>query len=441
MKLKSQRILKFTALFAAVILCLFMLAGCSASADWVRRTIEANYYCFNEEDYASLKNMRGLTVKEMMSRLDRYSAYYTAEQYAAVLADNGGSKSGIGISYTYESGRGVVLQSVVGNSPAMRAGLKAGDVIVSAAAGGKTVQFSSMDGFSSFVTARATNENFTVTLSDGTSVSLAKKEYTASYVSMYTSEASYDIQYSGKTRQIIRDPEGGISVLPEGTAYFYLSQFYGDAVNEMGVLITEFNSLGCDTLILDLRGDGGGYVDVMARIGCRFTVRVADNAVAMRAIYKGGNQTVDHCYLKTSDLRSGDSVVPAGTKVYAMANHNTASASEALLGVLVSYNILDCENIFLSDYRQVAGYENSQPKSYGKGIMQSTFVNISGEALKLTVAGIYWQNGVTIHNRGLTKEEFGCSVAPATDTIVNVGMDDELLSVTAKINADRAAEQ
>ena len=432
MKLKKIHVSRFFCILAALCAMAAMLfSGCASTEEWARVTIEQNYYRF-DGDYSSLSNLKGLSVRQMVEKLDKYSAYYTREEYAAVTAENAGSRSGIGLTYTYSEGNGILLHSVVGNSPAKKAGLKAGDILLSASTGEHTVQFNSSDDFSAFVGARKTGEEFSLHLKDGTSVTLAKANYTASYASMYTNDSVYEIEYIGNKRAV-KEYTGGILQLPNNTAYIYLSQFYGGAADEMAELIKKFNALKCDTLILDLRDDGGGYVDLMARIGGRFTSGVVQgNAIAMKAVYKGGRQEVAYCY------NYSENTVPAGTKVYAMANNNTASASEALIGVLVSYDILQYENIFLSQY------EGQVAKSYGKGIMQSTFTKKpTDEVLKLTVAGIYWAmndsngNPVTIHDKGLTVED-GCSVAAASDTIVNVGYDDELEAVISKIVADRA---
>ena len=425
MRIKTKHILRFLVIFSLICaIALFAFAGCSTSTDWVRKTIEKNYYRF-DGDYSSLSDLDGLSIEEMVAKLDRYSAYYKPEVYAAVTADNAGSKSGIGISYVFVGGVGAVLHSVVGNSPARRAGLKAGDVIVSGSVGEITVEFADGNDFSNFMSARETGEEFTVYLESGESATLAKAHYTASYASMYTNELTYEVEYeNGKGRVV--PAYGGIPQLPAGTAYIYLSQFYGGAAEEVQSLISIFNLLQYRTLILDLRDNGGGYVDLMAKIGGMFTSPINSKAVAMKARYKSGREDVEYCYNYSKN------VVPVDTEVYVMANHNTASASEALIGVLVSYNILQYENIFLSKYE---GYE---AKTYGKGIMQRTFENsLTGEALKLTVAGIYWANGVTIHDRGLTVAD-GCVAVPASDNIVNIGYDDELLPVIEKIIASRA---
>ena len=103
--------------------------------------------------------------------------------------------------------------------------------------------------------------------------------------------------------------------------------------------------------------------------------------------------------------------IPAGTEIYLLANSGTASASEALAGAMVCYGALEYKNIFLSQYSEeytdwlsATGQELKTARTYGKGIMQSTFVNdIPGEALKLTTAKIFWPDEKTcIHDKGIT---------------------------------------
>lgn len=430
MKLKKRSII--LSLIAICVAFLFVLGGCDNTEDWVRKTIQNNYYRF-DGDYSSIENMDGLSIEEMMERLDVYSAYYTEEEYEKVYADNNGNKSGVGVSYAYSAGEGIVIHAVIGNSPAKKAGLKAGDTIISATAGGGETVFNGKEDFSGFVDARAEGEEFCLNLSDGRSVTLAKAVYTASYACMLTKDKTFDIEYTGGIMSVT-EKSGGIPQLPEKTAYIYLYQFYGGAYNEMAGLMSKFNAEKCTSLILDLRGNGGGYVDVMSKIGGLFTSRLGGPHVSMRAKYKNGSEEVLYCLdLPQRSPGYENSVLPAGTPVYLLADGNTASASEALVGILVSYDILKYENIFLSKYG------DNPAKSYGKGIMQSVFKNVTGERLKLTVAGIYWPNGKTIHGTGLTEAD-GCKAAPSADGIVNVGYDDELKYVLEKISADSAAD-
>ena len=113
--------------------------------------------------------------------------------------------------------------------------------------------------------------------------------------------------------------------------------------------------------------------------------------------------------------------MPQNTKVYVLANCNTASASEALIGAMVCYGALDYKNIFLSQYSDAyinwlteSGAEVKTARSYGKGIMQSSFTNfVTGEVLKLTTAKIYWPDEATcIHDTGVTVKG-GCTAVPA----------------------------
>ncbi len=416
---KTAHVLRFAALVAAFFSAAFLFTGCASSEDWVRKSIEEHYYVFGG-DYSAIEDLDGLTIDEMVNKLDIYSTYFTPDEYRAELEKNRGHKCGVGISYS-ETAEGMLVRAVVGGSPAMAAGIKAGDIIVSVSAGGESV--SAGGGFGEFISGVDVGSEVLFTLKGGEEIPVKKLSYTASYVSMFTGSSSYTFGYDGDTRSL-SVTDGGISELPEFAAYMRLDRFYGNAAEEMRELLSIFSGSGCNTLILDLRGNGGGYASVMADIGGLFTSARYNNAVAMRLIYKDGRRETAAC------TRYNSGVFPADAKVYVMADRNTASASEALIGILVSYNILDYPDIFLTDCG------TGDVKTYGKGIMQSTFINsVTGEALKLTTAGVLWENGKTIHGTGVTPGD-GCTAAPAGDDIVNVGYDDELLPVIAKITGN-----
>ena len=83
-----------------------------------------------------------------------------------------------------------------------------------------------------------------------------------------------------------------------------------------------------------------------------------------------------------------------------MCDEGTASASEALIGAMLDYDVNNIVSVVVS-----SSTLNGQTvyKSYGKGIMQSTFVNPGGSAVKLTSACIFWPvSNTTIHNKGIT---------------------------------------
>ena len=414
----------FCAVAALIFAAVVLFSGCSAafSENWVRDMIERHYYVHGG-DYSAVSDLSGLSIEEMVKKLDVYSAYYTPEAYLAQMNENAGSRSGVGISYRFTEGQGAEIVTVVGNSPAKKANLKPGDIITGARAGETQVQFNSTDDVSSFISARATGEKFMLIFSDGRETEVSREAYTASYAAMYTSDKTFDIEYSGSNMQIV-ESEGGIAELPENTGYITLSQFFGNADKEIDALVGKFNSEHCTSLILDLRYNGGGYVDIMSQISGIFTsAGKGDEKVSMSAKYKDGSSRISYCtHDKLNNYLASD------VDVYVMADANTASASEALIGVLLSYGIVDYEDIFLSEY---AGAE---ARTYGKGIMQQTFTCITGEALKLTVAGIFWPNGKSIHGVGLTAAD-GCTVNPASGVVLPG--DEELAAVAARIRAAR----
>ena len=88
-----------------------------------------------------------------------------------------------------------------------------------------------------------------------------------------------------------------------------------------------------------------------------------------------------------------------------MADSGTASASEAFIGACLDYDYRNIVKVVLS--RNSKG----EYKTYGKGIMQTTFVNTSvGDALKLTTAKIYWPvSNISIHGVGITENLSGFS--------------------------------
>lgn len=386
-----------------------------SSFEWAMKIVGENYY----KDVSSGDFLNGSLKGLVEEKLDIYSAYYTAAEYRAVLASNSGRKSGVGVSFTYvgegdhpQDKSGILIESVVGNSPAYKSGLRAGEFISSASCNGETPKpFTSRDDFTNFIDARADGEEFTL-YSDHGEYSVAKSAYTQSYCYMATADKQWNIFYENKKREI-KETDGGLD-LPDGAAYLRLDQFFGNAAYEMAELIEKFNAESCTSLILDLRGNGGGYVDVMCDISGIFTGQLPDsNPIAMRAVFKDGHSENSYVTKKFAVEKQ----LPAGTKVSVLADNNTASASEALIGVLIDNGVIDYGDIYISDfgkqYLDFTGAKQEEPRTYGKGIMQSTFVNPrTGEALKLTTAKIYWPKGeVSIHDVGLNTS-MGCKTVP-----------------------------
>ena len=343
----------------------------------------------------------------------RSEPFYSETEYADVVATSRGNQFGAGLTFAVGA-EDTLIVSVIGNSPAERGGMRPGEFVrVCVAADGTRAEIEDGDDFSAFISARAEGEQFTVVTDRGEHV-VYRGAYTMSYCAMATADAEWSVRYDGDgARTVVRSESSRYSYLPEGAAYVSLSQFYGDAAEEMAQLIYRYNEEGCTSLILDLRNDGGGLVSAMQGISGCFEGPAGE--VVMTARYKDGSS---ESYAAAS--YSAEQTIGSDVDVYVLANSNTASASEALIGALVSYEVLDYNNIYISQYSQeyldsmnVTAEQVKSGKTYGKGIMQTTFRNFAtGEALKLTTAQIYWANNKTIHGVGLTAED-GCNMVEA----------------------------
>ncbi|MBE7088696.1 MAG: hypothetical protein E7370_04190 [Clostridiales bacterium] len=384
------------------------------SFEWVVNTINDYYYYDVDEDYLISCAMDGGVEKA----LDQYSEYYTKEEYAEVLSSNSGSKAGVGISFSFIENKGVLLNTVIGNSPAYISGLRRGTIIVSGVdKNGREKTFISANDFSSFIASFSLGEEIHLCDDGGTVYSVAKSEYTASYAMLCTNQTAWGFTASSNGSLALKEfRDERLSYLPDGSAYLSLSQFYGTVSWEVSKLMEKFSAQSCTSLILDLRGNGGGYLSDMQELTYIFTAdRKPDVSLVAYAEYKDGSRQNFNAIKKREY-----NLLPKEAEVFVLANENSASASEALMGALISYEVIDYSSIYLSNYSNEyikwmadQGYGVKNGSTYGKGIMQSTFNNLStGEALKLTTAKIYWPNGKSIHGVGITAAD-GCNTVSA----------------------------
>lgn len=378
-----------------------------SSYEWFVDTVGKYYYYDVDEDAYTQTGLSQIAEKY----LDRYSEYYTREEYEEVQKSNEGSKSGLGMGYAYVEGKGISVSTVIGNSPAYMQGLRAGEWLSGGGKNGEIMPFESASDFASLVSSAADGEEITLVSVSGKSYTVAKAEYTASYAYMATSSTAWVFGDAAEGGLALYETSSEkIEYLPEGCAYIRLSQFYGTADKEFYKLLEKFNAEECTSLILDLRSNGGGYVKTMQTIAGCFAD--GEKKLAMVSRDKNGKEVRYDC-AKVNDPKNR---VSPQTEVYVLANSSTASASEALMGAMICYGALKYENIFLSDYSEEylgwlekAGGEVKTARTYGKGIMQTPFTNrATGEVLKLTTAQIYWSDAKTcIHDRGITVED-GC---------------------------------
>lgn len=382
-----------------------------AALEFIVKTYKRHYLEY-DDDFVSVMSK---------SILDEYSEYYTKEEYAELKKISSGVRGGIGIYYGNRSDGSVVIAEVLGNSPAERAGIKAG-YIVKGFRKSVDENFTEINGrqeLSDALAPLALGEKFVLKLeytdADGVhekECTLARKEYRQTYV--YYSDASGSWRFSNGNEEDMDDLkferyDEPIADFGDDTAYLRYTLFYGTANGILGSAgqieeaLKKFTVSGRSKLILDLRGNGGGYVDICQSVA-KFFVPAPENSFSLIATaeYKKDPKTDKS---KTEIFKS--SAIEFGTynytKIIVLADENTASASEMLIGAMLSYDTQDKIDVVLAPSKDDDG--QTVYKSYGKGIMQTTYVNtFGGGALKLTTARLVWPDGKTcIHGVGITK--------------------------------------
>lgn len=414
-------------------LCLALCACVSqpSSSEWVKSVIDAYYYTDVE-----ITDADSLSPDEMVSKyLDKYSRYYTAEEFMELSYENAGNSISYGMGMVFYPFAGAVVISCTGNSPAWKHGVRAGDIITYAVIDGERVMLDSYEDYMAFINGSGEGKVSAYILSDGTMIPLESySAYKQSYVLLATASSAWTFTNNGLTMaQSNRDV---ITYLPEGTAYLSLNEFSGDAAMQFKLAVEKINALGCDRLILDLRSNPGGDLNVLTEIAGCFP------AVAGKEALSSKGKAVDESY--SAVVQEEKYTLSSDTELFVMANSQTASASEALIGALVGNGALAYENIFLSsyssDYMESSGEGAKTGQTYGKGCMQYIISNTStGEALSLTAAILYWPNGKCINDVGITAAD-GCRLlsAPYPSYAVNTEVE-QLVNIISSQSAEALA--
>lgn len=339
--------------------------------------------------------------------LDAYSEYIRPKQYAENNASSAGNRSGVGLTFLTKDSQGnsqLLVTRVSGNSPAEEAGLCVGERITGFGESETTIQDSvEFDAFKNFLSEQADEESFYVRVEGKTGtrvVPMYKSDYVESYVFYRTKYESYTFT-GAKATELTKRGEP-LTCLDEDTAYIRLIQFTGRAASLMKKALALFKEQGKKNLVLDLRGNGGGNLDVMQEIASYFCknakgktplIAVADYGEKKEKFDAAGN-----VYSK---------YFAADSRICVLADMGTASASEALMGAMLDYGTITYGDICLTEI-------GGEAKTYGKGIMQTTYVMdiLKQDALKLTTATIHWPvSNTCIHNRGILAKDGTKSVA------------------------------
>lgn len=364
----------------------------------VKNGIQQSYYkeVTDEEFYNAVFDAINNVV------LDKYSKYMDKEEWTESKSHGEGRYVGIGLAFngSAEGSESLKIIRVASNSPAEQAGICVGDYVVALCGADETEKaLTSYAQFKTLLGEYAENEEFrlytcsTFAGADRKEYVVSQKTYVENYVFYRTQSGAY--RFTGTEEATPSAYENALDVLPEDTAYIRLMKFNGNADKAFDRAMSIFKSEGKKNLVLDLRGNSGGYMYIMQNIAKYFCKNSTEKKpVASYAQY--GNS-------RTKYLASGNvygEYFGTDSKIYVLADSSSASASECLFGVLIDYGAVDYAHICLSERDGIA-------KTYGKGIMQVTFPlsPIRGDALKLTTARVLWPSENCIHDRGILPED------------------------------------
>lgn len=329
------------------------MSGGLRSLLWVKDMVQDEYY-----EEVSDDEFWQAAIDGVMDSLDVYSAYYTADEYDAVIDSDRGIRSGIGASFF--SGTNKVYRIAL-NSPlffAAEGGVEAGMYLTGV--GESESSFTLTDTYAKVSAALSSASGkvvlrfSSVSASDTENcvyVAVEPAVYTESHVLYASGGKAYAYLLAGE-EYVWTDVSAYVTVeekVPEGAAYIQLTQFEGNAGNEFAEAARQYKEDGAKTLLFDLRNNGGGRLSVMQQIARYLCKDASAGSTVLEARYRSGKKE-----LYTIDASLCETYF-AGSRIYAAGNGNTASASEALLGAMISYGTLGYGDIFVT---QTAGEDS-----------------------------------------------------------------------------------
>lgn len=297
-------------------------------------------------DNVNTDSIVNLTVDNILSKLDPHSVYIPPSEQVAVAESMKGDFVGVGVNfYMYKDS--VAIIKPVENGPSAKAGIKAGDRILYA---GKTKLFGrklpSDSLFSQLKGVRGSEIELTV----------------------FRRSEKKQLKFKVR-RDIIPIKSVDVSLLVgKNTGYIKINRFAETTFAEFKTGLAKLKQSKIQSLVVDLRDNGGGYMEEAVAIADEF---LKDKQLIV--FTKNKNGTTEKTYAtKAGSFETG--------RLFVLINENSASASEILAGAIQD-----------NDRGTIIGR-----RSFGKGLVQREMDFNDGSAVRLTVARYYTPTGRSI---------------------------------------------
>jgi carboxyl-terminal processing protease len=323
-------------------------------------------------DPVSDKEILENAINGMLTGLDPHSSYMNAKAFKDMQVQTKGEFGGLGLEVTEDKGL-IKVVSPIDDTPAFRAGIKAGDIIT--ALDGKTVLGLSLNDAVDRMRG-APNSRIVLTIKrDGVDKPLE----------------------IGVIREIIKIQVVKSRMEPNNIGYVRLTQFTEKADTSIRAAVKQLQQQSgapLRGLILDLRNDPGGLLDQAIAVSSEFIEQ--GEIVSTRARHPDDSQRWD---ARGSDIIKGAPLV-------VLINGGSASASEIVAGAL-------------QDHRRAVLLG---AKSFGKGSVQTVIPLPGGGAMRLTTARYYTPSGRSIQATGIVPD---VAVSESRDGPASFGLERE----------------
>ncbi len=287
-----------------------------------------------------------LTVNNILAKLDPHSVYIPPSEQTEVAEYMKGDFVGIGVNF-YMYNDTVAIIKPIENGPSEKAGLKAGDRILYA------------DKIKLFGKQMPTDSLFGI---------LKGKEGSDINLTIYRKSEHKKLNIHVRREVVpIKSVDAAVMLDPK-TGYIKVDRFALSTYSEFKRGLQQLRRYGAESLIIDLRDNGGGYMEQAVEIADEF---LPDHDLIVFTKNKKGR--IDKTYATAKgDFERG--------KVFILINENSASASEILAGAIQD-----------NDRGTIVGR-----RSFGKGLVQREMDFDDGSAVRLTVARYYTPSGRSI---------------------------------------------
>lgn len=316
--------------------------------DWqqVRQRLLDKDYSSRDQAYTALR-------KELEKLNDPYTRFMNPKQYESLTNQTSGELSGIGIRLEVaEQTKALTVVEPIENSPALKAGLKSGDRIVSI--NGKPTKGMTVENASNLIRGDV-----------GTKVSLEiRRDQGQPFVVSITrarielATVRYSLKQEGKSK----------------IGYIRLNEFSSHAADQMRRAIKDLQTQKADGFVLDLRGNPGGLLQSSIEISRMW---MGEGAIVRTVDRRGKNEEV-----------SANQTALTTLPLVVLVDGNSASSSEILTGALKD-----------NGRATVVGSQ-----TFGKALVQSVHNLADGSGLAVTIAHYYTPKGTDISHKGITPD-------------------------------------